>query len=59
MKDAKNLHEHSIKLGEDYRHVISDVVQAGTNIMLLSAQVAAKIDIEQKRPIWIPSGSIW
>ena len=59
MKDAKNLQEHSVKLEQEYRHVISDTVQAGPNIMLICAQVAAKIDQEQQRPVWIPSGAIW
>ena len=48
-----------VKLEEEHGHLISDVVHAGSNIMLLCAQVASKIDLEQKRPIWIPSGTIW
>ena len=39
MKDARNMHEHSLKLEQDYKHLISDVVQAGANLMLLCAQV--------------------
>ena len=77
MKDAKNMQELSLKVEQDYKHLISDTVQAGANIMLICAQVkparqfwpnsfiliffqvAAKIDQEQKRPIWIQSGTIW
>ena len=77
MKDAKNMQELSVKVEQDYKHLISDTVLAGANIMLICAQVkvsqavltkvlhltffqvAAKIDQEQKRPIWIQSGTIW
>ena len=39
MKDAKNMQELSIKLEQDYKHLISDTVLAGANIMLICAQV--------------------
>ena len=39
MKDAKNMHEHSLKLEQDYKHLISNIVTAGSNLMLLCAQV--------------------
>ena len=39
MKDAKNMQEHSVKLEQEWRHLISDTVQAGPNIMLICAQV--------------------
>ena len=35
-KDAKNMHEHSLKMEQEYKHLISDVVQAGANLMMLS-----------------------
>ena len=58
-KDAKNIYEHTMKQEQEYKHLISEVIHAGANLMLICAQVAAKIDHEQKTPIWIPSGSIW
>ena len=39
MKDAKNMQELSVKLEQDYKHLISDTVLAGANIMLICAQV--------------------
>ena len=58
-KDAKNIYEHSMKQEQEFRHLISEVIHAGANLMLICAQVAAKIDQEQKRPVWVPSGTIW
>ena len=43
MKDAKNMQEHSVKLEQEYRHVISDTVQAGPNIMLICGQVGSNL----------------
>ena len=39
MKDAKNMQELSVKLEQDYKHLISDTVLAGANIRLICAQV--------------------
>ena len=58
-KDAKNIYEHTMKQEQEYKHLISEVIHAGANLMLICAQVAAKIEQEQQRPIWIPSGTIW
>ena len=48
-KDAKNMHEHSLKLEQEYKHLISDVVQAGANLMMLSSQVFCQLAIY---PYW-------
>ena len=42
MKDAKNMQELSVKLEQEYKHLISDTVLAGANIMLICAQVKTK-----------------
>jgi len=58
-KDAKNMYEQSLKQEQEYRHLISEIVPAGANLMLVCAQVVATIDQEQKRPVWVPCGTIW
>ena len=44
MKDAKNMQELSVKLEQDYKHLISDTVLAGANIRLICAQVLRQPD---------------
>ena len=39
------------------RHLISAAIQAGSSLVLLTAQVAAAVDTQQQRPVWVPSGS--
>ncbi len=58
-KDAKNVFEHTQKVEADYRHLISDTIHAGANLMLMCAQIANKIDLEQNKTLWVPSGTIW
>jgi len=41
-KDAKNIYEHTMKQEQEYKHLISEVIHAGANLMLICAQVAAK-----------------
>ena len=58
-KDAKNIFEHTQKIEAEHRHLISDVVHAGANLMLMCAQIATSIDQEQSKTLWVPSGTIW
>jgi len=58
-KDAKNIYEHTLKLECEYKHLISDIIHAGANLMLMCAQIATKIDQEQNKTLWVPSGTIW
>ena len=39
------------------RHLISAAVPAGSSLVLLTSQVAAAVDTQQQRPVWVPSGS--
>ena len=41
-KDAKNIFEHTQKLEAEYKHLISDVIQGGANLILLCDQIANK-----------------
>ena len=54
----------NIKLCEKYFEIletsyVSDTIHAGANLMLMCAQVASKIDQEQNKTLWVPSGTIW
>ena len=37
----------------------TDTIQAGANLMLMCAQITSKIDQEQNKTLWVPSGTIW
>ena len=39
--------------------VFSDTIHAGANLMLMCAQIASKIEQEQEKTLWVPSGTIW
>lgn len=60
-KDARHLQETTGRLEADFRHLISEVVPAGSNLMLVCAQVAAKIELQQGKAVWVPSGgaAVW
>ena len=58
-KDAKNIYEHTLKLEGEYKHLLSDIVPAGANLMLITHQIQTKIDQEQNKTLWVPSGTIW
>lgn len=58
-KDAKNIYEHTLKLEAEYKPLISDMIHAGANLMLMCAQISTKIDQEQNKTLWVPSGTIW
>jgi len=58
-KDAKNIFEHTQKIEAEYKHLISDTIHAGANLMLMCAQIATSIDQEQNKTLWVPSGTIW
>jgi len=58
-KDAKTIFEHTQKLESEYKHLISDTIHAGANLMLMCAQIESKIHQEQSKTLWIPSGTIW
>ena len=94
-KDARHLQETTGRLEDEYRALISEVVPAGSNLILLCAQVllhillvliclsagctvqyrtvpppaysptsycqvAARIELEQGRAVWVPSGAaVW
>jgi guanylate kinase len=58
-KDAKNIFEHTQKLEAEYKHLISDVIQGGANLILLCDQIANKIEQEQNKTLWVPAGTIW
>jgi len=58
-KDAKNIYEHTLKLEGEYKHLLSDTVPAGANLMLITHQIQTKIDQEQNKTLWVPSGTIW
>jgi hypothetical protein len=58
-KDAKNIFEHTAKLEAEYKHLISDVIQGGANLILLCDQIANKIEQEQNKTLWVPAGTIW
>ena len=55
-KDAKNIYEHTLKLEAE---LISDMIHAGANLMLMCAQISTKNDQEQNKTLWVPSGTIW
>ena len=38
---------------------VSDTIHAGTNLMLMCAQIETKINQEQSKTLWVPSGTIW
>merc|ERR1719192_710852 len=58
-KDAKNMYESTQTLETDYKPYISDTIHAGANLMLMCAQIASKIEQEQEKTLWVPSGTIW
>ena len=58
-KDAKNIYEHTLKLEGEYQHLLSDTVPAAANLMLITHQIQSKIDQEQNKTLWVPSGTIW
>lgn len=58
-KDAKNIFELTTKLEQEYTHLISDVIQASANFMLMCTQIATKIEQEQNKTLWVPTGTIW
>ena len=58
-KDAKTIFEHTGKLEAEYKHLISDTIHAGANLMLMCAQVESKIHQEQNKTLWVQSGTIW
>ena len=58
-KDAKTIFEHTQKMEQEYKHLISDTIHAGANLMLMCAQIESKIHQEQSKTLWIPSGTIW
>jgi hypothetical protein len=90
--DHNSRQETTARLEADYRHLISEVVPAGSNLMLVCAQVmlcsltlfslllslhystissptnphddslqiAARIELEQGKAVWVPSaGAVW
>ena len=58
-KDAKNIYEHTLKLEGEYKHLICDTVPAAANLMLITHQIQNKINEEQNKTLWLPSGTIW
>ena len=38
---------------------IPDTIHAGANLMLMCAQIASKIELEQNKTLWVSSGTIW
>ena len=58
-KDAKHIYEHTLKLESEYKHLISDTVPAAANLMLITHQIQNKINEEQNKTLWVPSGQIW
>lgn len=58
-KDAKTIFEHTQKLEETHRHLVSDTIHAGANLMLMCSQIVNKVDQEQNKTLWVPSGTIW
>ena len=59
-KDAKTIFEHTQKLDSEFKHLVSDTVHAGANLMLMCAQIESKIHQEQNKTLWVPSGTaIW
>lgn len=58
-KAAKEMNEYVLKVETEYRHLISAVIPAGGNLACICTQVAAVVDQEQNKILWVPRGSIW
>ena len=58
-KDAKTIFEHAQKLEHEFKHLISDTIHAGANLMLITHQIQTKIEQEQNKTLWVPGGTIW
>ncbi|CAH1793992.1 unnamed protein product [Owenia fusiformis] len=56
-KSAKEMFEHFQKLEQDYKHIFSEIIQGG-NLAYMFMQIKKSIDIEQRKTIWLPSGSL-
>ncbi|XP_068228466.1 disks large homolog 5 isoform X3 [Palaemon carinicauda] len=57
-KEAKEMYELSIKMEQEYKHVISAVIPAAVNMPYISTQVKSHVDQEQSKTLWVPSGSL-
>ncbi|XP_066956131.1 disks large homolog 5 isoform X2 [Macrobrachium rosenbergii] len=57
-KEAKEMYELSIKIEQEYKHVISAVIPAAVNMPYISTQVKSHVDQEQSKTLWVPSGSL-
>ncbi|KAK7078591.1 Disks large 5, partial [Halocaridina rubra] len=57
-KEAKEMYELSIKMEQEYKHVISAVIPAAANMPYISTQVKSCVDQEQSKTLWVPSGTL-
>ncbi|XP_011314255.1 disks large homolog 5 isoform X2 [Fopius arisanus] len=55
-KAAKEMHEQSLKIEAEYKHYVSDIIQAGVNVAYICTQVKAAVDCEQSKALWVPRG---
>jgi len=53
-KEAKEFYDHSLKVDEEYKHLITAYVPGGTNISYLATQAKAAVEKEQSRTLWVP-----
>ncbi|XP_021957965.1 disks large homolog 5 isoform X3 [Folsomia candida] len=53
-KAAKELYEHSLKVENEYKHVITACVPGGTNISYLATQAKTAVEKEQSKTLWVP-----
>lgn len=44
---------------DEIYYLFLDTIHAGTNLMLMCAQIETKIREEQIKTLWVPSGTIW
>ncbi|XP_074647785.1 disks large homolog 5-like isoform X2 [Tubulanus polymorphus] len=56
-KAAKELFEHFQEIEQDYKHLFSAVIMGG-NLAFMCTQIKATIESEQKKTIWVPSGTL-
>ncbi|XP_072165005.1 disks large homolog 5-like [Diadema setosum] len=56
-KQAKEMFEMASKIEQEYKSIFTEIIHGG-NLASISNHVKKTIDIEQRRPIWIPSSQM-
>jgi hypothetical protein len=54
-KAAKEMYEHSLKVENEYKHLITACIAGGTNISYLATQAKTAVEKEQSKTLWVPT----